>query len=82
MEKILEMLQAIYVEQKEFRMDMNEYRVEMNERFETIEQYAIRNGEKLDNNRYYTSKKMSYIESKNIELEQRKFELESRFGQS
>ena len=74
MEKILEMLQAIQVEQKEFR-------TEMNQRLETIEKYAIRNGEKLDNNRDHTSKKMSFIEHKNLELEQRIYELESRFGQ-
>ncbi|WP_391207725.1 hypothetical protein [Psychrobacillus sp. L4] len=74
MEKVIEILQAIQAEQKEFRM-------EMNERLETIEKYAIKNGEKLDNNRDHTSKKMSFIEHKNLELEQRIFELESRFGQ-
>lgn len=74
MEKVLEMLKAIQDEQKEFRM-------EMNERLETIEKYAIHNGEKLDNNRDHVSKKLGFIEHKNLELEQRIYELESRFGQ-
>lgn len=73
MEQVLEMLKAIQDEQREFRM-------EMNERLETIERYAIHNGEKLDNNRDHVSKKMSFIEHKNLELEQRIYELESRFG--
>lgn len=81
MEKILEMLQAMQIEQKEFRMEMNEFRLDMNERLESLEKYAIQNGEKLENNWAYTSKKMNFIEHKNLELEQRIYELESRYGQ-
>lgn len=73
MEKILELLKAMQDQQSEFRM-------EMNERLDTIEKYSIQHGVKLDNNREHVSKKMSFIEHKNLELEQRIYELESRFG--
>ncbi|MED4351121.1 hypothetical protein P9265_02105 [Schinkia azotoformans] len=74
MDEVLGILKAIQDEQREFRM-------EMNRRLEVIEKYAIHNGEKLDNNREHVGRKISFIEHKNLELEQRIYELESRFKQ-
>ncbi|MFK4997504.1 hypothetical protein ACI2OX_08085 [Bacillus sp. N9] len=72
---------------KEIRVELSDFRKEINDRFEkadkrleAIEKYAIQNGEKLDNNRDYTSRKITFIEHKNIELEQRIFELENQYG--
>ncbi len=81
MDEILDVLKSIQKEQNEFRTEMNEFRTEVVERLETIEKYAIYNGEKLDNHREYAGKKTSFIEHKNLELEQRIYELENRFRQ-
>jgi len=75
MERILEMLKSIQGEQREFQNEMYEFRNEMHERFEIIEKYTIHNGEKLDNNRDHINKKTNFIEHKNLELEQRIYEL-------
>ena len=87
-DEILNVLKLIQKEQREFRTEVNEFQTEVNEfrtevieRLETIEKYAIHNGEKLDNHREYTGKKTNFIEHKNLELEQRIYELENRFGQ-
>lgn len=80
-------------EMYEFRDQMSEFRKEANERFEevnkrfeeanerfgTLEKLAIQNGEKLDNNRDHVNKKINFIEHKQLQLEQRIFELESRY---
>ena len=58
MDEILDVLKSIQKEQSEFRTEVSEFRTEVNEfrtevveRLETIEKYAIHNGEKLDNHR-------------------------------
>lgn len=73
-DEILDVLTSIQKEQREFR-------TEVFERLETIEKHAIHNGEKLDNHREYAGKKTSFIEYKNLELEQRIYEPENRFRQ-
>lgn len=79
-------------EQREFRTEVTTrfeamenrfetFETETTNRFETLEKHVIRNGEKLDNNRDYASKKISFIEHKHLELEQRVYELEIHLGQ-
>ncbi len=65
---------------KSFQEEMREFRQETKERFTNLEKLVIQNGEKLDNNRQHVSKKIPYFEHKNVELEQRIFELETRYG--
>ncbi|GEN84594.1 hypothetical protein SLU01_29060 [Sporosarcina luteola] len=95
MEKVLEMLQAMQVEQKDFRNEMNQRLDAMDgsirimdnrigaidDRLENIEKLVIQNGEKLDNNRDYVGKKTNFLEHRNIEPEQRIYELENRYKQ-
>ena len=63
----------------EFQKEMCQFRNETGKRFDTLEKLVIQNGEKLDNHRDYSGKKMTFMEHKSYELEQRIFELENRY---